>query len=707
MRITNSTNTIERGDVGEERAFSIEWNDKMARILSKGIYKNVIRAPIRELACNALDSHRAAGKLDVPFLVHLPNTLEPYFEVQDFGLGLSDEQVHSLYTRYGASNKSHSNEDIGGFGLGSKSPFAYTSNFTVASVHLNVRRTYVLYVNDKGRPSVSLMGEEQTTDCNGVSVRIPVKPTDFEAFRENAEETFRWFDHRPTVVGNSRYSVRTHTVVDGMQGRKWMLLSQDSRSSYYRYNTQATAVMANVAYPIRAENLHSRFNRLVGYPLVVQFENGELEPAVSREDLNYDDATVQVLEARLDAVMQDLQTKMEAMISTASSLWQARVAMRAIVQAYSTGDIMRTLIHSGYTPKWKDQPLGEYNHYGWRTTKENPGPTVSLVSETYRARFVTEIAVDENVVFVLKDCADATARCRKAFYENKTNRRRVYLVQGNSVNEERSIWNATKCPLVAAWMADVGNPPTILASSLPRVEKKTMTFKGRAWTGRGSTAYYNASKSRNWDDEKQLTSDQGGFYVTVEGLTPTLKDVGEIDLEGILRAAVEAGVVLKGTTVWGINKTNSRLIADNPKWQEFYSTMRQKVMLMVEQNNLGLLINYRAELNGANNRLSGTAKEWHTRVGQLGNLLGKYAREWQRVSQIMDQHPKVDSLRVLCRLLSVSVKEPSSQAVNLENLWSEVVSAYPLLRYATRTYPNSREFDDFVTYVNQVDAASA
>ena len=70
-------------NVGEVGEFRIRNSAKAFKILSDGLYANKIRAIIRELSCNAVDSHVAAGKADVPFSVHLPNQLEPWFSIRD------------------------------------------------------------------------------------------------------------------------------------------------------------------------------------------------------------------------------------------------------------------------------------------------------------------------------------------------------------------------------------------------------------------------------------------------------------------------------------------------------------------------------------------------------------------------------------------------------------------------------------------------
>ena len=121
-------------NVGEVGEFRIRNSAKAFNILSSGLYANKIKAVIRELSCNAVDSHIAAGKTDTPFDIHLPNSLEPWFSIRDYGIGLNHDQVTNLYTTYFESTKTDSNEFIGALGLGSKSPFSYTENFTVTAI---------------------------------------------------------------------------------------------------------------------------------------------------------------------------------------------------------------------------------------------------------------------------------------------------------------------------------------------------------------------------------------------------------------------------------------------------------------------------------------------------------------------------------------------------------------------------------------------
>ena len=113
-------------------SFKIENTPHMMEILSKKLYTNPTQAVIRELVCNAIDAHKAADNAD-KVEVYAPSVFDPVFIVKDFGTGLSEEDVISLYTTYGASTKNKSNDYIGCLGIGSKSPFALTDEFTVVS----------------------------------------------------------------------------------------------------------------------------------------------------------------------------------------------------------------------------------------------------------------------------------------------------------------------------------------------------------------------------------------------------------------------------------------------------------------------------------------------------------------------------------------------------------------------------------------------
>ena len=166
-------------------AYRIQENAKMFDILSSRLYTDKILAPIRELLCNAYDAHVAAGIPDRPIEV----TITDNFSVRDFGTGLSVEDMTELYTTYGASNKADSNNFIGCLGLGSKSPFAYTSMFTVISRHKGMVHKFVCSMSDHV-PSIHRFPSEKLSsgESTGLEVSFALD-RDSRQFRDKLE----WF----------------------------------------------------------------------------------------------------------------------------------------------------------------------------------------------------------------------------------------------------------------------------------------------------------------------------------------------------------------------------------------------------------------------------------------------------------------------------------------------------------------------------------
>ena len=709
MKIAQNVAELERGgDLGEEISYSIEFSDKMARILSKGIYKNVIRAPIRELICNAWDSHRAAGKLHVPVQVHLPSMLEPWFEVRDQGVGLSHEKVLRLFTRYGASDKSHANDDIGGFGLGSKAPFAYTNTFTVSAVWQGVRREYVMFQNAVGKPSVNQMGESPTDACNGVTVRMPVKPDDVNAFRVNAQEVIKWFSDPVDVSGNSKFKLPEIQYREDMTYPTWAMLDDDHAYHYGRGGAQA--IMSHVAYPISEDNLDKKFHNLLRFPLVIRFQNGELEPAVSREELNYDPQTVQVLETRLNQILNQLRDQVNSQIDQAATLWQARVELVTMLKNPLLNAIMDSMIHAGKLPTYKDQVLCNSRHNAeyvyWDTVfgKDDLAPEVMdmlrFVKTNPRVSFVM---ARKNTLIVLQDCSDASARC-KAAYRNK-HKGEVYLVRGVSKDaEDKVVTNATQCAQVARWLAHVGAPEVILASSLAKPNKVSMKFKGVKWTG-GQSRYYKTRKMDNWTSELMINTDQGGFYVTMDGFTPWHDELGTLNLDGIKAYAEHLGIVPKGTTIWGLNKTNTKLVVKNTKWTEYSHFVKTQLQAMIVKHDVPELIRRKQQAQTAIHLMYDGASEWMTQVGHMQNALGAYVRAWHQMCVATHAQVDVDVMRKLAQELKVPVDVTDTHKSQILELnWDQVVATYPLLKHAVRMRVQEPAFQEFVDYVKLIDA---
>jgi DNA topoisomerase VI subunit B len=111
---------------GESIPFSIGDPSVIIDIIRKKIYSHPIRTMVQEYLSNAKDSCLEAGKDSSCIHVSLPTHLKPEFSIRDYGVGMSDERIREVFVQYGISTKRNSVSQLGYFGIGSKSGWAYT-----------------------------------------------------------------------------------------------------------------------------------------------------------------------------------------------------------------------------------------------------------------------------------------------------------------------------------------------------------------------------------------------------------------------------------------------------------------------------------------------------------------------------------------------------------------------------------------------------
>jgi hypothetical protein len=318
-------------NVGQVGEFRIRNSAKAFNILSSGLYANKIRAIIRELSCNAVDSHKDAGKADTPFDVHLPNQLEPWFSIRDYGTGLDHAHLTNIYTTYFESTKTGSNDFIGALGLGSKSPFSYTDNFTVTAIKDGRKGIYTAFINEAGVPSVALMTEEKTDEPSGVEVKFSVNDRyDYQKFAQEAQEVYRFFSLRPVISGVSGFTFKElkysdKNIIPGVH-----YLDENSNDNYH-YSRSSLAIMGNIAYPIEipdSDKTLGNLRKLLECGLVMEFKIGELDFQASREGLSYIPATIEAIRKKLAALNAQLAKHLTTEADKITNLWERGIFLQ-------------------------------------------------------------------------------------------------------------------------------------------------------------------------------------------------------------------------------------------------------------------------------------------------------------------------------------------------------------------------------------------
>ena len=177
MLVAHQDDHITHAVIGGKQQINFGISDDPAffQILSSALYKDPMLAMVRETICNAWDAHIDSGRTDRPISVTLD---DDYLIIRDYGNGIPDALIGPIYAIYGASTKKNDGRQTGGFGLGCKSPFAYTDHFEVTSHHAGVRTIYNMSKSSaavQGKPSIVPIASFPTTE-SGITVKIPLNP---------------------------------------------------------------------------------------------------------------------------------------------------------------------------------------------------------------------------------------------------------------------------------------------------------------------------------------------------------------------------------------------------------------------------------------------------------------------------------------------------------------------------------------------------
>lgn len=217
------------------------------------LYDDPILAAIRETISNAIDAHTESGtKEKVEIAVSSSSSGSPYFEVTDFGVGMSKEVVQNVYTQYGISTKRNDDDAIGGFGLGCKSPLAIEDRFYIATTQDGVTLVAEVYKNNSGEFVLDINDEYESGEPNGTTVRINLEKTHLATFHDKLRKFLKFVD--PSLynaVTSNGEKFKADYALDDKE--KYHLISDTDEFKVYAnlkpdYYESQTIVMGNVSY---------------------------------------------------------------------------------------------------------------------------------------------------------------------------------------------------------------------------------------------------------------------------------------------------------------------------------------------------------------------------------------------------------------------------------------------------------------------------
>lgn len=312
MKINEKNNKVTTIGLEGEKQFKVNISTKAIDILTNALYSDKINSIIRELSCNAYDSHVQAGKKEVSFNITMPTNVYPYFIIEDFGIGLSEENVEGIYINYFCSTKTQTNEQTGCFGLGSKTPFSYTDNYMIESIYEGVLKKYLLFINQTGVPSIKKVYEEKTFKCNGIKITIPVKKEDINEWNEKIQNVVKSFEIKPKVfIGNTEIEYEFKNIFENINEKPLDFIKfSDEKLNidlYLKYKSPQEEkhniiIQGNISYKFNnIDNYMPNINRIIKVNnynyythvnLILKVPIGTFNVTASREDIHYDEYTI-------------------------------------------------------------------------------------------------------------------------------------------------------------------------------------------------------------------------------------------------------------------------------------------------------------------------------------------------------------------------------------------------------------------------------
>ncbi len=700
-------------NVGEIGEFRIRNSAKAFNILSSGLYANKIRAIIRELSCNAVDSHVAAGKSDTPFDVHLPNALEPFFSIRDYGTGLTHDQVTNIYTTYFESTKTDSNEFIGALGLGSKSPFSYTDNFTVTAIRDDRKGIYTAFINEQGVPSIALMMEEQTTDPAGVEVRFAVDQRyDFDKFRQEARYVYEYFKLRPVISGSADFKFTDPEYKE----------KDITPGVHYIAGNRSYAVMGNIKYPIEipnAENSLGKLHTMLKCGLVMEFNIGELDFQASREGLSYIPETIQAIKRKLEELNNQLVVHIANEANKIENLWDRAV--------YLSVRHNENLWSNAVTKYIADTKFELYSPDGnsWNQLKQFKLDVKDLeskynivirgfvksrgVATCTNLKFHTgyqqtangqvfqqewRIAVSEDVNFVITDTKVGALERSKYHWKNiqlTKHHNHVYVIEAAD----------KKKPMKTnQFFNDIYNPPAsriFVASDLLQKDRASSMGKnvtimhlteasrqsGR-WNSRTNMVWKDAGKADSFDSTETY------YYLPISGY----KCLGRVpDVKDLHYNLQRSGIFTD--TIYGVRKADLEWVKLQKNWVNLDEHVKDKLSKMGNADVMGLVKQ---------------AIDWkeiyqYNAVKHVANPNSPYIVLFNAFKDVkIEDGSRKTHLEWLCKMYSVQTQanvDPSKLIDKYSKDVLELYGRYPLLKRISKYITDAVEVAEYINLIDE------
>lgn len=612
--ITTQHKTEVTVSVSETSKAKISNVSKIFRMLISGLYADKNQSITREIWSNALDAQISAGCATRPFEVTFPSVFDPTFRVRDFGIGMSHHQVMNEYPDLGMSTKETSDEVVGKFGIGSKSPFAYTDNFTVTVILAGEKRFYSAMIGEDGVPAIHLMGSEETEEEGGVEVAFPVEKEDVASFVAAAKRVSHGFNVKPVVTNDAHF--KGWPTFDIMyEGAGWKIL----RGQIEGLQNRAYARMGCVLYPINVNalgDLTTTERSILSHTVVIEFPMGELEPTASREELSYgrNEPTIGSIKKRVAIIAAQMEIEAQKSYLSLPTYWDACVKYAADISNTGQPEFIRNMIQN--TASWNGRKLTGCLELTLPAPKyvQNPStggvsfePVVAhaahvlsrqlgLRSLRYNGGYKLSVPAKSETIVVVEDLTEGKLEPRSA-------QRLLNYVKGNfKTGKLQVIWlrvynTKNEAGALTQFLSELDGAQVLMMSDIPEIPRAVRVSNSNGYRAPRQPVLARVLNTGGFREMRELTDEEfeaGGFYFKLERSTPVDVPAGFAAPQHLLLQL--QAVMGKNLNVYGAPKSVWKKFAGE-QWINFYDYAKKWVedqkfnLVMLQERNraLGLM----------------------------------------------------------------------------------------------------------------------
>lgn len=350
-------------------------------------YKNPIGSIVREITSNCFDAHKDAGVNDAVIIQFSKDDNGIKINFKDVGTGMTPEVIENIYLSYLSSTKDKSNDFIGAFGIGSKSPLSYVDVFYI-DTRVDGKEWNYMMSKGESSPEIILLSESDTKERNGTTISFYLKEwkvngdnynssvgNDFSAFIKEIHRQLFYFNNVYVVIDEeikNYYSLYGYGAKNDFRVHE-RLIAEINDCKVYEHDlfyvrphgtkpyNDVHICLGPVTYPIDWNQLPGCYSSNYPYSIALKFNIGELPVIQTREDLNYGKkATIDTIIAKLNEVealfTEEQKNKFDVCVDDFSEYLKLENESKNTNFSFvlsAKQNIIFNIPSKGYKPTWK------------------------------------------------------------------------------------------------------------------------------------------------------------------------------------------------------------------------------------------------------------------------------------------------------------------------------------------------------------------